>query len=254
MFQESRRHRKAAQRTVRRRPVAKETSRQDHAPSTLTIHARRRRHASTGPRDHARRHRALKPARRSASRSPGRRRHARHRSAPRARKKKAYRTTVEVAPKGAAITVKIPRAPRRHEQRRRRRRAGLIPVANTHVSTRRLRRFFSIAGVGRRHRRPRAAVAGVITMLDWNASNSTDNGCDFRLDADASPSTASTSAPSAQTWATVSTVAFITGGVPRSSRPPSCSSPPPKRARGTGLTVLPTVLASGGGLFAFGTF
>jgi hypothetical protein len=56
------------------------------------------------------------------------------------------------------------------------------------------------------------AVAGSIAMADWNASNSTDNGCDA----------GGTKCPtqhgidlrsSAQTWATVSTVSFVAGGV-----------------------------------------
>jgi len=55
------------------------------------------------------------------------------------------------------------------------------------------------------------ALAGTIAMLDWNASNSSDNGCDSGTTACPTQHGVDLRA-SAQSWATVSTATLIVGG------------------------------------------
>jgi hypothetical protein len=56
------------------------------------------------------------------------------------------------------------------------------------------------------------SVAGIIATVDWSSSNSTDNGCNANTTACTTEHGVDLRS-SAQTWATVSTVGFIAGGV-----------------------------------------
>ena len=166
----------------------------------------------------------------------------------RATGKKTYRTTIDVPPKGATMTVTIPVLANEEGP------AVVVtpppPPVTTPWSTRRVIGL-SIAGAGVATLVV-GAVAGVIATLDWNASNSADNGCD-------SGSTRCLTQhgidlrSSAQTWATVSTVGLVAGGVLAVAGAVVFFTAP--KARSTiGFTIAPSFFASGAALVAAGAF
>lgn len=96
------------------------------------------------------------------------------------------------------------------------------------------------------------SIAGLVATLDWNASNSTTNGCN----------SGSTLCPtqhgidlrsSAETWATVSTVGLIAGGVLAVTGLIVILTSPKARSQ-TAWTIAPTPVASGGALMVVGRF
>ncbi len=162
--------------------------------------------------------------------------------------KKKLSLTVNVPKQGGAVTLTIPKL--EDEERI----APTVVVTTPPISNGSGRRVvgLTIGGVGLAGIVV-GSVAGLIATLDWNASNSTDNGCN------SGTTTCLTQhgidlRSSAQTWATVSTVGLIAGAAlavtglivlltaPKTSRSPSA------------WTVTPTPTFSGGALVVIGRF